>query len=66
MSPRDRVESHDRSALAGERVFGDFLHANVEAENQVVAGDGLANVEMRGVVALFIHRPAGGIHEDLA
>ena len=41
------------------------MYTYVESEDQVRAGHGRARGELRRVVALFIDRPARGVHEDL-
>ena len=60
-----RVERHDGSSPAGERVFRHLLHAYVQSQNQIVARHRKPGVELRCVIALPVDRPAGGIDQDL-
>ena len=62
-----RIERDHRAAMAGERLFGDALHLEIDRQHQFVPGRGRAACAARGTNAPWrSHRASLGVDQHLA
>ena len=60
-----RIDRDRRGALTAQRLFGGLLHALIDREEQVVAGDRLLALELRGLVADALDAASLRVDEQL-